>query len=82
MVNSGDTIVVEMATHHAGDDYDKMVCPSTRFNIFPLANMLAWSTIAVALAAFNGIGQFRPDDKGSELLGSLMTRFAFQQCSM
>ncbi len=24
-MNSGDEIVVEMATHQAGDDYDKMV---------------------------------------------------------
>ena len=25
VVNSGDEITVEMATHHAGDDYDKMI---------------------------------------------------------
>lgn len=24
-VSSGDTITVEMITHHAGDDYDKMI---------------------------------------------------------
>lgn len=25
VIMSGDTVTVEMATHHAGDDYEKMV---------------------------------------------------------